>query len=54
MPSYKVICLILALVFFLCAAFNFPRRSTLTGEAALWPISWRDLGYAFVVLSFLV
>lgn len=54
MPSYRVLCLILALIFFLFAAFNFPRWSTLDGQRVAVPVSWRDLAYAFVVLSFLV
>jgi hypothetical protein len=38
----RLICLVLALVCFVLAAFGVPK------------VSWRDLGYAFVVLSFLV
>jgi len=44
----RLICLVLAIIFFLFAAFNFPSRTT------PWPVSWRDLAYAMVVLSFLV
>lgn len=47
MINAKLICLVLALVFFLFAAFNFPQAQTV-------PVSWRDLAYAMVVLSFLV
>lgn len=54
MYSARVICLVLAIVFFLCAAFGVPRWSRLDGTAAGFPISWRDLAYAMVVLSFLV
>ena len=53
MYSARFICLVLAILFFLFAAFNFPRWSRLDGELAL-VVSWRDLAYAMVVLSFLV
>lgn len=54
MPNARIICLALALVFFLCAAFDLPRWTKLDGERVTARVSWRDLAYAFVVLSFLV
>lgn len=42
MPTPRIVCLLLALVCFVLAAFSVPK------------LSWRDLAYAFVVLSFLV
>lgn len=41
-PSLRFIFLILALVCFVLAAFSVPR------------LSWRDAGFAFLVLAFIV
>jgi hypothetical protein len=50
----QFVCLVLAIVFFIFAAFGFPRSTMLTGEASPFPVSWRDLAFAFVVIAFLV